>query len=132
VRRPSSSRRAGTTSGGARTRCSSHIRSTAQTRPRYVELIPPDGGALGLFERDGYAELVGAKPTEVSGDAVSPAYLYVRVEDVDAAADRIVAAGGRPLSPLATHSWGERAAWFADPDGNLVAIARAAEVLEPA
>jgi hypothetical protein len=35
----------------------------------------------------------------VAGDAVSPVYLYVRVEDVDAAADRIVTAGGRPLSP---------------------------------
>ena len=26
-------------------------------------------------------------------------------------------------SPLEQRSWGERAAWFADPDGNLVAVA---------
>ena len=70
----------------------------------YVELLPPDGGALGLFERDGYAELVGARPTDVPDDAVPPAYLYVRVEDVDAAADRVLAAGGRALSELAPRS----------------------------
>ena len=31
--------------------------------------------------------------------------------------------GARPLAPLASHSWGEQAAWFADPDGNVVAVA---------
>jgi predicted enzyme related to lactoylglutathione lyase len=98
----------------------------------YVELLPPDGGALGLFERDGYEQLVGARPTDVPDDAVPPAYLYVRVEDVEATADRIRTAGGRALTDLAPRAWGERAAWFADPDGNLVAIAQPADVLEPA
>jgi predicted enzyme related to lactoylglutathione lyase len=36
---------------------------------------------------------------------------------------RIEAAGGRPLSPLRLREWGETAAWFADPDGNVVAVA---------
>ena len=98
----------------------------------YVELLSPDGGALGLFERAGFAELVGAQPTDVPDDAVPPAYLYVRVEDVEATAERLLAAGGRALSDVAPRSWGERAAWFADPDGNVVAIAQASEVLEPA
>lgn len=56
----------------------------------YVELLPPDGGTLGLFERDGFA-------------------------------------GGRPLSPLQPRSWGEEAAWFADPDGNVIAVAQPAQ-----
>ena len=30
----------------------------------YVELLPPDGGSLGLFETGGFAETVGAEPTE--------------------------------------------------------------------
>jgi hypothetical protein len=37
-------------------------------------------------------------------------------------------AGGRPLSPLSARAWGEEAAWFADPDGNLVAVAQLLEV----
>jgi len=91
-----------------------------------VELLPPDGGALGLFEREGFAGTVGAEPIEVPNGEVAPAYLYVRVEDVEATAARVEAAGGRPLSALAPRSWGEEAAWFADPDGNVVAVARAA------
>jgi predicted enzyme related to lactoylglutathione lyase len=95
----------------------------------YVELLPPDGGALGLYERAGYAETVGAGPVELRDGQVAPAYLYVRVEDVDNAVERIASAGGRPLSPLRSRAWGERAAWFADPDGNVIAVAEA--VTEP-
>ena len=91
----------------------------------YVELLPPDGGALGLFERDGFAATVGAAPAQFSNGLVPPAYLYVRVEDVRATVERIEAAGGRPLSSLSARPWGEQAAWFADPDGNVVAVAQA-------
>ena len=89
----------------------------------YVQLEPPGGGSLGLYERDGYAGLVGAEPAPIPEGRVSPAYLYVRVEDVEEAARRIEAAGGRRLTDLAERSWGETAAWFADPDGNVVAVA---------
>lgn len=99
----------------------------------YVELLPPDGGSLGLFETGGFAETVGAEPTEVPEGRVAASYLYVRVEDVGAAVARLEAAGGRPLSPTADRSWGETAAWFADPDGNVVAVAQATAALrEPA
>ena len=93
----------------------------------YVELLPPDGGALGLHERGGFADMVGADPAEVPDGRVAPGYLYVRVHDARTAADSVAAAGGRPLSPLASRSWGEEAAWFADPDGNVVAVAQVAE-----
>jgi uncharacterized protein len=94
----------------------------------YVELLPPTGGSLGLYERDGYEQLVGVKPVVIPEDSVSPAYLYVRVEDVEEAVRRIEEAGGRPLGNLAPRSWGETAAWFADPDGNVVAVAQPAAV----
>jgi predicted enzyme related to lactoylglutathione lyase len=89
----------------------------------YVELHPPDGGTLGLYEREGFAETVGATPAEPNGN-VAPAYVYVRVADVQAVIERVEGAGGRPLSPLRPRSWGETAAWFADPDGNVVAVAQ--------
>lgn len=90
----------------------------------YVELLLPDGSALGLFERDGFAQLVGADPSPPPEDAVAPAYLYVRVDDVHTAAANLESAGARPLSPLQARSWGEEAAWFVDPDGNVVAVAQ--------
>jgi predicted enzyme related to lactoylglutathione lyase len=89
----------------------------------YFELFPADGGTLGLYERKGFAEEVGAEPVDVPNGRVPPAYLYTRVEDMDATVTRIEVAGGRPLSPLTTRAWGERAAWFSDPDGNVVAVA---------
>lgn len=91
----------------------------------YVELVPPDGGSVGLYERPGFAAEVGAKPVEVSNGRVAPAYLYVRVDDVRAAVAALERAGGRPLSPLSRRAWGEEAAWFADPDGNVIAVAGA-------
>jgi predicted enzyme related to lactoylglutathione lyase len=93
----------------------------------YVELHPPDGGTLGLCERPTYVRLVGAEAVEPNG-GVSPAYLYVRVPDPEAAAVRIETAGGRQLAPFQARSWGEEAAWFADPDGNVVALAPSSAV----
>ena len=89
----------------------------------YVELHPPDGGTLGLYERDGYAGTVGAEPLSIDNGKVAPAYVYVRVDDVEQAGARIEAAGGRPLSPLSPREWGETAGWFADPDANVIAVA---------
>ncbi len=37
---------------------------------------------------------------------------------------RAIAAGARELSPLAPRDWGDEAAYFADPDGNVLAVAR--------
>jgi uncharacterized protein len=91
--------------------------------PNYVELLPPDGGTLGLYERQGFAEEVGAEPVAIPNGQVPPAYLYTRVDDVEATVARIEDAGGRPLSRLTARAWGEQAAWFADPDGNVVAVA---------
>jgi uncharacterized glyoxalase superfamily protein PhnB len=44
----------------------------------------------------------------------------------------IEAAGGRPLSPLAERAWGEQAGWFADPDGNVIAVAQRVPTRDPA
>jgi predicted enzyme related to lactoylglutathione lyase len=90
----------------------------------YVELCAPDG-TLGLCERETYAGLTQAMPMAPSNGDVSPAYLYVRVPDVRTTMARLDEAGARRLAPLAPRSWGEEAAWFADPDGNVVAVAQA-------
>ncbi len=93
----------------------------------YVELLPPSGGAVGLFERDGYAEIVDAAPSQPADGEVAPVYLYVRVPDVRATTAALEEAGARLLSPLRRRSWGEEAAWYADPDGNVVAVAQETE-----
>jgi uncharacterized glyoxalase superfamily protein PhnB len=39
--------------------------------------------------------------------------------DVDASYERIVAGGATPITPPADMPWGQRTAFFADPDGNV-------------
>jgi lactoylglutathione lyase len=89
----------------------------------YTELVVTEDDRLGLYRRDGYAVTAGAEPADLNG-RVSPAYLYVRVDDLDETIARLRKAGARPLSPRSERTWGEEAAYFADPDGNVVAVAR--------
>ncbi|MBD0329812.1 MAG: VOC family protein [Thermoleophilia bacterium] len=44
--------------------------------------------------------------------------LCVYVEDVDATAERLRALGAREIAAPADQSWGERLAYFEDPDGH--------------
>jgi uncharacterized glyoxalase superfamily protein PhnB len=48
------------------------------------------------------------------------------VGDVKEAMDSLRGAGAKALSPLAKRGWGHEAAYFADPDGNIVAVAQPA------
>jgi uncharacterized protein len=88
----------------------------------YTELVLSGDDRLGLYRRDGWAESAGAQPAELNGH-VSPAYLYVRVDDLDATLDRLDRIGARRLSPRQRRGWGDEAAYFADPDGNVLAVA---------
>ena len=90
----------------------------------YVELRQGDDGWLGLYERDGFARSAGADVVATANGHQTATEIYVRVDDVQPLIERLGAAGARPLSPLAPRDWGDEAAYFADPDGNVVAVAQ--------
>jgi steroid delta-isomerase-like uncharacterized protein len=92
--------------------------------PVYVELAVPGGQRVGLYARPAFAATAGRPPAPIPDAAVAPAELYLHVTDLDTAIARVVAAGGRPLSPRAPRDWGDEAAYFADPDGTVLAVAR--------
>lgn len=92
--------------------------------PVYVELALPDGMRLGLYAREGFARNTGQLPVEVPQGAIAGSELYFLVDDVEAAAARLEAAGGRLLSARAARYWGDEAAYYADPNGNVVVVAR--------
>ena len=73
----------------------------------YEELVVTEEDRLGLYRRDGWAASAGAEPVVLNGH-VSPAYLYVRVEDLEGTIERLRGAGARPLSPRAARNWGTR------------------------
>ena len=95
----------------------------------HVRLPSPDGspGYVGMA-RDG-AELAvtaEASPRELAGVEPGPGprhELFVYVADVDATVAEVRDAGATVLREPAEMPWGERVAFVADPEGNVVSIA---------
>lgn len=84
-------------------------------------------GAEGEIEGDRPAEIVlGDSMIMVSGTGARPAFpafLYVYVDDVDAAYARALASGATPLEEPAATPYGDRRAMVRDPQGNVFQIA---------
>jgi uncharacterized glyoxalase superfamily protein PhnB len=59
-----------------------------------------------------------------AGGALTGAELYLRCEDLDAVLARLAAHGARELAARTRKDWGDEVAYFADPEGNVLAVAR--------
>jgi catechol 2,3-dioxygenase-like lactoylglutathione lyase family enzyme len=94
----------------------------------YAELELPDGGVLGLYRRDGFERSAGVRVAEPGPGEHVGAELYVRVDDLDAAVERLDRAGATPLSGRSPRGWGDEAAYFGTPDGHVVAVAKRLDV----
>ena len=94
--------------------------------PVYVEFALLGGQRLGVYERHGFGRNIGQVPAKVAAGELAPTEIYLYVDDPVAAIARIQSAGARELSPWATRPWGDEVAYFADPSGNVLALARPA------
>lgn len=90
----------------------------------YAEFALPGDQRLGLYARAGFERNVGQAPLQGARGEITGTEIYLYADDLDAAIARMEAAGARPLSPRAPRAWGDEAAYFADPDGNVVVLAR--------
>lgn len=97
--------------------------SQVVTSPSYLELDVGGTTKLGLYERNGFGRNIGTTPAAATPGEVSRTELYFRVGDLPSAIARLEAAGARLLSAAEQRPWGEVAAYFADPDGNVVVVA---------
>ncbi len=91
----------------------------------YVEFILPDGLGLALCSYEGFQRIIGTNP-QLPDEGVAPAQVYLRTDDILRVIARLHAVNAKPLSKAAVRDWGEEVAYFADPDGHVLAIARAA------
>jgi catechol 2,3-dioxygenase-like lactoylglutathione lyase family enzyme len=98
------------------------VRSLDAARRLYVELLELEV----LVDEDGYVRIGGnggfdaGLEAEPDG-AIKQADLVVRVDDVDAMAARLRAAGV-DVTPPADQPWGARHAWLHDADGRPISI----------
>ncbi len=83
-----------------------------------------DGCTLGLMPEAGIARIISpALPHPQRGQGVPRCELYLLVEDLEAALGRAHKADLRLIAPAVDRDWGHRVAYFADPDGHVIALA---------
>jgi predicted enzyme related to lactoylglutathione lyase len=95
-----------------------------QDFPIYVELELPGGRGLAFYERGSFGINTGQVPLAVADGALTSTELYLRCEDLDGTITRLVSAGARALRPRMRKDWGDDVAYFADPEGNVIAVAQ--------
>ena len=94
-----------------------------------VYRFPPDGLAEFVYLALGPTGIgLGATEAEnVHGSPIAPGSgafeLFLYVDDMEAACERLLELGAPQLRAPADEAWGERRAYFADPDGNAIHIA---------
>ena len=77
------------------------------------------GSAMVMIE----AEWPSLKSRAPARDGSSPVVIYVYVEDVDATVERATERGATVLLPPEDQFWGDRIAWFMDPEGHVWTVA---------
>jgi catechol 2,3-dioxygenase-like lactoylglutathione lyase family enzyme len=95
--------------------------------PVYAEFESPGGLRLGLYLRERFGINTGQVPLAIPEGQLASAEIYIYTDDVITLLSRLEAAGARPLSSFALRDWGDEAAYFADPDGNVIVVARPAK-----
>ena len=91
-------------------------RQPEEDRPEYVEFRTP-GAALSMYAQPGLERYA---PGATAAAANRSVMVEFEVEDVDAEYWRLRERGLAFVMPPTTQSWGNRAAYLRDPDGNLV------------
>lgn len=86
------------------------------------ELAP--GVKLGLMPEQGIARIIsGPMPHPSQAQGIPRSELYWLVDQLDAAVEQALKAGAVEVSAAADRDWGHRVAYFADPDGHVLALA---------
>ena len=94
--------------------------------PGMTEFTLPSGAILGLVPERRIKALLGqALPDPAAAHGIPRAELYLLLEEPAAFHERALRNGARELSALAPRDWGHTAAYSLDPDGHVIAFARA-------
>jgi catechol 2,3-dioxygenase-like lactoylglutathione lyase family enzyme len=94
--------------------------------PGMTEFALCAGCVLGLMPEAGAMRLLGGgAPDPATGSGIPRAELYLTVDAPEMHHRRALKAGARELSPLLDRGWGDQAAYSIDPDGHILAFAKA-------
>lgn len=97
----------------------------SRDEPGMTQFVLDDGSTLGLMPEKSAARIWGENlPHPASGRGIPRCELYLWVDNPKLYLNRALSAGAKLLSPLEPRDWGDEAAYVADPDGHVIALAR--------
>ncbi len=92
--------------------------------PGMTEFNLSDHCKLGLMPNNGIARILANQlPHPQDGNGIPRCELYLYVEDIKLEFENAINSGAKLISPIIERNWGDRACYFADPDGHVIAFA---------
>lgn len=96
--------------------------------PGMTEFILSDNCKIGLMPNDGISKILGDKtPDPGSGSGIPRCELYLTVQNIHHEFENAIKSGAKLISPVKERDWGDRACYFSDPDGHVIAFAERIE-----
>ena len=93
--------------------------------PGMTEFQLAENFKLGLMPNNGIAKILAHKtPHPESGNGIPRCELYLYVEDIELEFTNAVNTGAKLISAIQHRNWGDKACYFADPDGHIIAFAQ--------
>ena len=92
--------------------------------PVYAEFEMADGRRIGIYERESFGVNTGIVPRQVEAGELSGAELYFYCDSPAQQCAKLMKAGAVELSPWQLRAWGDEAAYYRDPDGHVIVIAK--------
>ncbi len=88
-----------------------------------TEFLLHDNTKLGLMPSAGIKKILHDIINPDAAGAAPRCELYLLSENAGYFCNNAIAAGAIEISPLTARSWGDKVAYYSDPDGHILAIA---------
>lgn len=91
--------------------------------PGMTEFVISDTFTLGLMPVTNIEKILETQNFHQNGNNLIRHELYLYVDDLEFEYENAVKSGAELISPIQMRNWGDRACYFADPEGNIFAFA---------
>ncbi len=93
--------------------------------PGMTEFKLSESCKLGLMPNSGITKILSDKtPHPDQGIGIPRCEVYLLVDELEAAFNRAIQLGAKLISGIEDRNWGDRACYFADDDGHIIAFAQ--------
>lgn len=93
--------------------------------PGMTEFHLAESCKIGLMPNTSIAKILAEQvPHPELGTGIPRCELYLYVENIEEEYRNALASGARLISPIDDRNWGDKACYFADPDGHILAFAQ--------